>query len=80
MVVPSDDLAAMVGAIFELRARLETGKCFPPLTDTDRETLSWTAYGRRYADQIAGYFAQTGCTSRLRTNTSQKATRTPEPA
>ena len=80
MVVPSDDPAAMVGAIFELRARLETGKCFPPLTDTDRETLSWAAYGRRYADQIVGYFAQTGCTSRLRKNPSQKATRTPEPA
>jgi len=80
MVVPSDNPAAMVGAILELRARLELGKSFPQLTDTDRETLSWAAYGRRYADQIVGYFAQTGCTSRLRKNTSQKATRTPEPA
>jgi alpha-maltose-1-phosphate synthase len=59
-VVPSDDLAALVAAISELRGRLET-ECFPPLTDADRETLSWTAYGRRYGEQIAADFAQAGC-------------------
>ena len=59
-VVPSDDLAALVAAISQLRGPLETGKCFPPLTNADRETLSWAAYGRRYAEQIAANFAQAG--------------------
>ena len=40
----------------------KTGERFPPLTDADRETLSWAAYGRRYAEQIAAHFGQ----SRLR--------------
>jgi glycosyltransferase involved in cell wall biosynthesis len=52
-VVSSGDLAALVAAISDLRSRLDTGERFPPLTDTDRETLSWAAYGRRYAEQIA---------------------------
>jgi glycosyltransferase involved in cell wall biosynthesis len=73
-VVPSDDLAALVGAISELRGRIATGEYFLPLTDADRETLSWAAYGRRYAEQIAGYSVQAGCASRLRKN-SQEATR-----
>jgi glycosyltransferase involved in cell wall biosynthesis len=68
-VVPSDDLAALVAAISELRDHLETGKFFPPLTDADRETLSWTAYGRRYAEQIAADFVQVGLLSdRARTS------------
>jgi alpha-maltose-1-phosphate synthase len=52
-VISSDDLPALVAAISDLRSRLETGERFPPLTDTDRKTLSWAAYGRRYAEQIA---------------------------
>jgi hypothetical protein len=36
---------------------------FPPLTDADRETLSWAAYGRRYAEQIAAHFAKAGSDS-----------------
>ena len=79
-IIPHDDLSGLAGAIGGLRQRRKAGVHLPPLADSDRETLSWKAYGRRYADQIAGYFAQTGCTSRLRKNTSQKATRTPEPA
>jgi glycosyltransferase involved in cell wall biosynthesis len=78
-VVPSDDVAAMVAAISELRSRLKTGECFLPLTDADRETLSWAAYGRRYAEQIERYFAQAGCASRPATNSWQKATRTRVP-
>jgi glycosyltransferase involved in cell wall biosynthesis len=78
-VVSSDDLPTMVATISELRGRVETGQCFLPLTDADRETLSWAAYGRRYAEQIAGYFAQAGCASRERRNSSQKATRTRVP-
>jgi hypothetical protein len=75
-VVPSDDLTAMVAAISELRDRLETRECFLPLTDADRETLSWAAYGRRYAAQIAADSAQADWASRLPRNSSQKATRT----
>src|SRR5262249_55849989 len=75
-VVPSGDLAALVAAISELRGRLE---CFPPLTDADRDTLSWAAYGRRYAEQIARDFAQAGCASRPWRSASQKATQTRVP-
>jgi glycosyltransferase involved in cell wall biosynthesis len=55
-VIPSDDPAAMVAAISELRDRLKTGKYFLPLPDPDREKLSWTAYGHRYAERIAADF------------------------
>ena len=72
-VVPSDDLAALVAGISELRGGFETGKCFPPLTDGDRETLSWAAYGRRYAEQIAAHFAKAGSDSE-RGSTRRKKT------
>jgi hypothetical protein len=58
MVIPNNDLAALVAAISELRGRLEMGTYFPPLAGSDRETLSWAAYGRRYAGQIAADFGQ----------------------
>jgi alpha-maltose-1-phosphate synthase len=58
-VIPSNDLAALVAAISELRSCLET-RFFPPLTSADRETLSWTAYGRRYAERIAADFFRCG--------------------
>jgi glycosyltransferase involved in cell wall biosynthesis len=57
-VVPNDNLASLVAAISELRSRLKTGKYFTPLTDEDRETLSWAAYGRRYAERIATDFPE----------------------
>jgi glycosyltransferase involved in cell wall biosynthesis len=56
-VVPSDNLAALIAAISELRDRLEMSDWFPALTDADREALSWAAYGRRYAERIAADFA-----------------------
>jgi glycosyltransferase involved in cell wall biosynthesis len=74
-VVPSDNLAALIAAISELRDRLEMSDWFPALTDADREALSWAAYGRRYAAQIAADFAQAVGASRAR-NSPQKATRT----
>jgi glycosyltransferase involved in cell wall biosynthesis len=58
MVIPNNDLAALVAAISELRGRLEMGTYFSPLADSDRETLSWAAYGRRYSEQIAADFGQ----------------------
>ena len=51
-IIPSDDYAAIVAAISELRDRLEGAHCFPPLSNADRETLSWAAYGRRYSERI----------------------------
>jgi hypothetical protein len=65
MVIPNNDLAALVAAISELRGRLEMGKYFPPLADSDRETLSWAAYGRRYAKLIAADFGQCSRAERL---------------
>ena len=79
-IVPSGDLAALVAAISELRGRLETGKCFPPPSDADRETLSWAAYGRRYAERIAADFAQPAVLSDDRGQAPEKAARTGVPA
>src|SRR5712672_811464 len=55
-IIPHDDLSALVAAVAGLRDRHKTGERLPPLAKPDRETLSWTAYGRRYAEQIAADF------------------------
>jgi len=55
-VIPHDDLPALSAAVAGLRDRLKAGERLPPLADSDRETLSWKAYGRRYAEQIATDF------------------------
>jgi starch synthase len=52
-VIPHDDFPALSAAVAGLRDRL---KHLPPLADSDRETLSWNVYGRRYAEQIAADF------------------------
>jgi glycosyltransferase involved in cell wall biosynthesis len=57
-IIPHDDLSALIAAMAGLRDRHKLGDCPSPLTDADRETLSWTAYGRRYAEQIAADFGQ----------------------
>jgi len=57
-----------------------TGKCFPPPSDADRETLSWAAYGRRYAERIAADFAQPAVLSDDRGQAPEKAARTGVPA
>jgi starch synthase len=72
-VVPRDDLTALAAAISELRGRLERGECFPPLTDMDRQTLSWAAYGRRYAEQIASDFADS-CRGTIRRERQHECT------
>jgi hypothetical protein len=41
-----------------LRDRHKAGECVPLLADPDRKTLSWTAYGHRYAEQIATDFGE----------------------
>ena len=57
-VIPHDDLSALAAAVAGLRDRRKAGECLPPISHSDRETLSWTAYGRRYAEQIAADFGQ----------------------
>jgi alpha-maltose-1-phosphate synthase len=58
-VTPHDDLSALAAAVAGLRDRRNAGERLPPLADSDRETLSWNAYGRRYAEQIAADFRLT---------------------
>jgi alpha-maltose-1-phosphate synthase len=55
-IIPHDDLSALIEAVAELGQRRKAGVYLPPLADLDRETLSWKAYGRRYAEQIAADF------------------------
>jgi alpha-maltose-1-phosphate synthase len=55
-IIPHDDLSALVEALAELGRRRKAGVYLLPLAGSDRETLSWTAYGRRYAAQIAADF------------------------
>ena len=57
-VVPTDDPAALAAAIEAARDRALAGG--PPrlLSESDRETLSWAAYGRRYNDEIARDFTR----------------------
>jgi len=57
-IIPHDDLSAIIAAIAGLRDRHKSGERLLPLANPDRETLSWTAYGRRYAEQIAADFVQ----------------------
>lgn len=51
-VVPHGDVDALTAAIAAWRDRLGTGSRLPPLTERDRETLSWAAYARRYDDEL----------------------------
>lgn len=55
-VVPSDDAVALATAIQSLRDRLSKGGQLPPLTQKDREQLSWTSYARRYSDELRRKF------------------------
>jgi glycosyltransferase involved in cell wall biosynthesis len=60
-IIPHDDLSAIIAAIAGLRDRHKSGERLLPLANPDRETLSWTAYGRRYAVQIAADFGECSC-------------------
>jgi glycosyltransferase involved in cell wall biosynthesis len=51
-VVPHGDSEALASAIAALRDRVNSKRPFPPLDDADREALSWTAYGRRYSEEL----------------------------
>ena len=60
-IIPHDDLCALVAAVVDCATVTRPAERPPPLADSDRETLSWAAYGRRYAEQIAADFGQCGC-------------------
>lgn len=51
-VVPAGDLDALACAIARCRDRWFGGEKLPPLSETDREKLSWAAYARRYSDEL----------------------------
>jgi glycosyltransferase involved in cell wall biosynthesis len=56
-VVPHGDVEALAAAMSALRDRLCGGQHLPPLTDADREHLSWSSYARRYVDRLGDDFA-----------------------
>jgi glycosyltransferase involved in cell wall biosynthesis len=51
-IVPAGDIDALAHAIATWRDRLRAGNGLPPLCETDRETLSWAGYGRRYSGKL----------------------------
>ena len=51
-IVPHDDVGALVGAIRKWRDRWLRQERLPELEETDRKTLSWAAYARRYSDEL----------------------------
>jgi alpha-maltose-1-phosphate synthase len=58
-VVPNDDVAALASAIAKWRDRRHTGDTLAPLSQPDRETLSWSAYARRYSDELQNQVSRT---------------------
>jgi glycosyltransferase involved in cell wall biosynthesis len=50
-VVPHDDASALASAMGEMRDRLAK-QDLPPLAESDRQTLSWAAYGNRYSQEL----------------------------
>ena len=51
-VVPHGNARVLASAISALRDQLNAGEAFPPLAESDREALSWTAYGQRYSAEL----------------------------
>jgi glycosyltransferase involved in cell wall biosynthesis len=51
-VVPAGDVDALSSAIAAWRNRVRAGADLPPLATSDRETISWVSYGRRYNDEL----------------------------
>ena len=51
-VVPQGSAEALASAVAALADRLNSDRPFPPLDQSDREALSWAAYGRRYSGEL----------------------------
>ena len=56
LVVRSGDLNALIEGLQALRDRFSKGPEFASLADDDRETLSWTAYARRFQADLLSLF------------------------
>jgi glycosyltransferase involved in cell wall biosynthesis len=56
-VVPQGDTHALASAIMAVRDRLSASPPLAPLANTDLESLSWAAYGRRYSEELMRDFA-----------------------
>jgi starch synthase len=56
LIVRSGDLNALIEGLQALRDRFSKGPEFASLADDDRETLSWTAYARRFQDDLLSLF------------------------
>jgi glycosyltransferase involved in cell wall biosynthesis len=52
-VVPAGDIDALARAIAVSCDRPRPGDSLPALVASDRETLSWASYGRRYGDELS---------------------------
>lgn len=55
-VVPSNDAPALKQAMTEVLDKALANPGFGPLPEADRQTLSWQAYGQRYASNLATLF------------------------
>jgi glycosyltransferase involved in cell wall biosynthesis len=51
-IVPHDDAASLAEALVMWRNRLRADWHLPPLARSDRNLLSWSAYGQRYAVEL----------------------------
>jgi glycosyltransferase involved in cell wall biosynthesis len=51
-VVRAERMDALAEGLHRLALRLRAGPAFAPLTEADREALSWRAFARRYADNL----------------------------
>jgi len=54
-VIRQGDVAGLANALARLRDRVNR-EGWRPLSEFDRKTLSWTAYGSRYSDELARAF------------------------
>jgi glycosyltransferase involved in cell wall biosynthesis len=57
-VVRPGDSEALGAAMASLRDRLNSAGAFSPLSDADRDALSWAAYGRRYNAELLREFGR----------------------
>ncbi len=51
-VIPADDALALAQALETARVRASQDERWPALEPIDRQTLSWAAYAKRYADEL----------------------------
>jgi starch synthase len=56
-IVPHNDTQALAAAISAVSAQLHAGWRFAPLTENDRDTLSWAAHGQRYNAELMRSFS-----------------------